>query len=224
MPEEQEGAVRAGNSNSGEEKQNGSTKFERIIGAVLLLCLAILALQFGLWAYRRFGPPPSTPALGQSEFGLGTQFPVVRSADLSGTPIELRPAEPGTPATILVVLTTTCPFCRANVPIWNAIHRSLVDQVRFIALSLDDRERTQRFAESSRAEFSMLVVEDARSFAADLGLHAVPQTLALDAEGVIRQVWGGGLSEDHVASILRSMEELVPGLQPMPPDEGDAQH
>jgi len=216
--------VRVGDPDNGQEQQAAGTRFERIIGAVLLLCLVILAIQFSFWGYRRFGPPPSAPELSQSELAVGVQLPTIESVDFEGAPVELRPAEPGTPATVLLILTTTCPFCRINVPIWNTIRRSLGDQVRFVALSLDDRERTQRFAETSRAEFPILVVEDVRSFVADLGLHAVPQTLALDAEGVIWRVWGGGLNEDHVASILLSMEELVPGLRPILPDEGDTRH
>jgi hypothetical protein len=213
MPEEQENAVRTRKPDEEQKRQDGGGRFERIVGAVLTLCLVILAIQFGLWGYRRFGPPPSASSLTQNELAVGTQFPVVGSVDLGGNSVELPPAEPGTPATILVILTTTCPFCRLNVPIWNTIQRSLGSQVRFIALSLDDRERTQGFLEASRAEFSMLVVEDARSFVADLGLHAVPQTLALDADGVIQQIWGGGLSEDQVAGMLQSMVEIVPGLQ-----------
>ena len=214
----------ASNPDNEQGERNGGGRFERFVGAVLLLCLAILAIQFGLWSYRRFGPPPAAPELSQNDLRVGVQFPVTGSFDLSGSPLELRPAEPGNPATVLVILTTTCPFCRINVPIWNTIHRSLSGQVRFIALSLDDREKTRRFVETSRAEFSILVVEDARSFIAGLGLHSVPQTLALDAGGVIRHVWGGGLSEDRVAGILQTMVELVPGLQPAPSEEGDAQY
>ncbi len=203
----------AGDSDEEREERGGGNRFERVITRVLLLCLAILVIQFGLWGFRRFGPAPPSPALSRNELRVGTQFPVTGSVDLSGNSIELRPAEPGNPATIIVVLTTTCPFCRTNVPIWNSIHRSVSGQLRFIALSLDDLDRTQRFIETSRAEFPLLVVEDARSFIADLGMHSVPQTLALDAEGVIQQVWGGGLSEEHVAVISQSMGELVPGLQ-----------
>lgn len=216
--------MRTSNSNNGEEKQRGGTRLERIFSAVLLLCLAILAIQFSIWSYRRFGPPPSAPAQSQNELRAGTHFPAVKSVDLSGLAVELRPAESGAASTVVVILTTTCPFCRVNVPIWNELHSALGGQVRFVALSLDDPERTKRFAETSRAEFPMLVVEDARSFVTGLGLQAVPQTFALDSEGVIRQVWGGGLSEDHVAGILRSIGELVPGLQLTPPAEGDTRH
>ena len=224
MREEQEGALRAGDPDSGHERQGDGARFERIVGRVVVLCLVILALQFGLWGYRRFGPAPSTPALSQNELRAGIQFPVVGSVDLSGNSRELQPAEPGAPATILLILSTTCPFCRVNVPIWNGIHRSLGDQVRFVALSLDDLEKTQRFAESARAEFPLFVVEDSPALIAVLGLHAVPQTLALDAGGTILQVWGGGLNEDHAANILQSLEDLVPGLQPTPPDESAPRH
>ena len=216
--------MRTDSPDNGQEKQRGGGRFERVIGAVLLLCLVILAIQFSIWGYRRFGPPPPAPEPNQAALRVGAQFPAIESVGLDGIPVEVRPVEPGTQATILVILTTTCPFCRVNVPIWNSIHRSLGDQVRFVALSLDDRDRSQRFAETSRAEFPIFVVEDARSFVGDLGLHAVPLTLALDAEGMLYQLWGGGLSEDHIASILESMEELVPGLQIAPSGEGASQH
>jgi len=220
IPEEQESAVRRGDPENEQHGQGEVSRFERIVGAVLVLCVIILAVQFGLWSYRRFRPPSLPPEPSHSELEVGVRFPVVGSVDLTGDPFDLRPAEAGTPATVLLLLTTTCPFCRVNVPTWNEIHRALGDQVRFVGLSLDDRERTRRFVETSRAEFSLFIVEDSRSLVLDLGLQSVPQTLALDAEGVIQGIWVGGLSEENVTSILQSLEEIVPNLQRRPLEEG----
>jgi peroxiredoxin len=198
------------------DPSDGNTKFERVVGAVVLLCVVILALQFGLWAYRRFVPSTTGPELSRHAFDVGVELPPVELTDLEGTPLELLPTKADPPATVLIILTTTCPYCMANVPIWNAIHDALGDQVNFAGLCLDDHDAARHFVERTRAEFPLLVVDDPRTFVADLGIHGVPQTLALDSNGVVQKIWGGGLTEDHVASILHDLQDLVPGLELAP--------
>jgi hypothetical protein len=211
--------VRDHDANDGQDNSDGDGKLERIIGVVVLLCVIVLAIQFGIWTYRRIAPARPAAELSRGAFAVGNDFPSVGLSDLSGDPLELAPVEPGAPATVLVILTTTCPFCRVNIPIWNEVYGALGNQVRFVGLCLDDLEDTRRFMESARPEFPLFVVADPRSFIAELGIHNVPQTLALDSEGVIQQIWGGGLGEDQIAVILQYLETLVPGLQ-VAPDGG----
>jgi hypothetical protein len=221
MCQEDETPVRDHDTSNGRDNPDGNGKLERIVGGIVLLCVAVLAIQFGIWTYRRFAPARPAAVLGNGHFDVGSDFPRVGVSDLSGYPLELVPAEPGMPATVLVILTTKCPFCRINIPIWNEVRGALGDQVRFVGLCLDDLEETKRFVDSARPGFPILVVEEPRSFVAELGIQAVPQTLALDSDGVIQQIWGGGLNEDQIAPILQFLETLVPGLQDALPRRGD---
>ena len=98
---------------------------------------------------------------------------------------------------VLFVLTTTCRFCRATLPIWATLADSLKrlngDAIRVVALSLDSTEQTRRYVSEHGIGYSVASFPTGkmrRLYRAG----SVPQTLVLDAWGVVRYAHVGQLA------------------------------
>jgi peroxiredoxin len=89
---------------------------------------------------------------------------------------------------IVYVFTTTCPYCRATLPIWGLVFDSLArlpsSNVQVVAMSLDSTNATSAYAAKHQLRYPIALFPDWKSprfFRA----HAVPQTLVLSHFGVV---------------------------------------
>jgi peroxiredoxin len=190
-----------------EPEANEGIWLSRVAPALVLACILGLVIEFGFWTYRRWYPgEPDQPAFAEEGFRL----PSISVQDLAGMPAELRASEPGTQATILVLLTTSCPYCRSSVPNWNAVYRRAGSSTRVVGLSLDNLDSTRRFVEEFGLEFPVFVAVRPLSVRDELEIPGVPQTIAIDAGGAVRGVWGGELRQDHLTDLQRTLRRLAP--------------
>ncbi len=89
--------------------------------------------------------------------------------------------------TILFVLTTTCPYCLATLPVWTSLADSVERSgvVRVVALALDSVEAVRRYAAAHHLLFRMATFPSEklrRLYRAG----SVPQTVVLDGAGTVR--------------------------------------
>jgi len=89
---------------------------------------------------------------------------------------------------VVYVFTTTCPYCRATLPIWGLVFDSLArlpsSNVQVVAVSLDSAAATSAYAAEHQLRYPIAFFPDWKSprfFRA----HAVPQTLVLSRFGVV---------------------------------------
>jgi len=186
---------------------------QRITTAILLLAMLGLLVEIGIWAWDRL-----------TTYGPGDAFPAIDVVSLEeGAPHTWEPATAGgTPATLLVLFTTTCPVCQGNVPGWNVLHAEVSSEVRVIGLSLDPLDRTRRFVDGLGVRFPVEVVADPEAFKEEISLPGVPLTLVLDAGGGLVEYWYGPLGSELRETIKGRLVELAPELSSKTPIEPTA--
>ncbi|MGH9371268.1 MAG: TlpA family protein disulfide reductase [Vicinamibacterales bacterium] len=103
---------------------------------------------------------------------------------------------------ILFLYNTTCPFCRAIMPVWKQVaDRALNAGSSVHGLSVDGVAETARYSREHELNFPTLILATDRTRAL-LGARAVPQTLVIDPEGRVVASWMGGLSPVVIDSLL----------------------
>jgi peroxiredoxin len=118
----------------------------------------------------------------------GYAVPAFVAKTLTGDTLTVGESVDSMARQVLFVLTTTCPFCKATLPVWarlaDSLHRLGTGHIRVIALSLDSVERTRRYATQHDLQFAVATFPNnklRRLYRAG----SVPQTVVLDAGGEV---------------------------------------
>jgi peroxiredoxin len=176
--------------------------------------LALLAVSLGLNVYlaRRVlspRPPQGAPSL----LAKGDSVPPLDARTLEGTPETLSYGEK---ATVLYVFTTSCPWCRRNLPNVKELFAAKQSQFRFVGLALDDTKLAEYVAEH-RLPFP--VYKGASGDARQLyRLGAVPQTIVIGESGRVLASWSGAYSGETEEEVEGFFGVALPGLAAPGPD------
>jgi peroxiredoxin len=155
-------------------------------------------LRDALTSSRRTGP---------ESYQLGEQLPNVGLVDLSGEAVGLQDltAEVG----VLAFLTTTCPYCRNSLPVWEEVHSELTSRgLPLIGISFDPLENTRHYADEHGIEWPVYVL--ASDADRDLlKVAAVPLTISITPAGVVTGVWFGELAPEDSSQIIGEVARTV---------------
>jgi len=124
---------------------------------------------------------------------VGTVVPTYRMPALTGDTIAVGP---GQPITVLNVWATWCTSCREEMAALGAIQRDFASRgVRVVAVSVDgsNEARVRRFVEEERLDFTV-VHDPAGVVQEQFQVPAVPTTLLVDADGVLRWEHTGNIT------------------------------
>jgi peroxiredoxin len=118
----------------------------------------------------------------------GYAVPTFFAKTLTGDTLTIGESTDSTSRQVLFVLTTTCPYCKATLPVWAELADSLErldsGRIRVVALSLDSVERTRRYV--SEHELSYAVTTFPKDKLRRLyRAGSVPQTVVLNARGEV---------------------------------------
>lgn len=172
------------------------------MGAVLLAGCAL----FIIW---RAGIPELQPANLDAELGAriavpypGGRLPPVETTTLDNTPIELN-AEIGQPL-ILNFWATWCIPCVEEMPILEQLYQ---DGVLVIGINagLEDPATVSAWIEQMGLSFPIIVDDEQRTIEAQYRVTGLPTTFFVDAEGVIRHIERGVLTEPSLIDGLVAM-------------------
>jgi len=113
-----------------------------------------------------------------SDAHAGVFVPTFVEATLNGDSIVI--AKPGE-RQLLFFLTTTCPYCRATVPVWNELSREFASRrgVTVLGVVLDSAHRAQEYRDELDIHFPLVVLED-RRYAVLMRANTVPLTMIID--------------------------------------------
>jgi peroxiredoxin len=105
---------------------------------------------------------------------------------------------------LLILLTSTCPFCRQTLPTWKAVARR-VDSVpshsiEMIALTTDSARLAANYSATNALPFP-LVVFPSRRLMATYHAFRVPQTILVDSSGRVMYARSGVLTPPAVDSL-----------------------
>ena len=132
----------------------------------------------------------------------GTVVPTFRAATLSGDSITVGEAPDSAARQVLFVFNTTCPYCRAIIPLWHRMTDSLgrLERVQVLAISLDPADATERYVAGHALRYPVLTFPQAkleRLYRA----AAVPQTVVLDWAGTVLYAKTGTLDPASLDSV-----------------------
>lgn len=132
---------------------------------------------------------------------------------LSGEPVILGRATSGE-RQVLFFFTTTCEYCLASLPAWNALaaEADRLDGVTVVGVGLDSALLVRRYAEEHDLQFPIATLEDLR-YAALFRATRVPLTVVIGEPGRVLYGRTGELSsEAAVDSILMALRSSPPGV------------
>jgi thiol-disulfide isomerase/thioredoxin len=132
-----------------------------------------------------------------SEPYRGYVVPTVRAETLSGDTLVVGETKDSNSVQVVYVFTTTCPYCRATLPMWDAVsdstQRLYGSRVEVVGMSLDSTRMTAEYAESNRLAYPVGFFPDWKA-ARHYRARMVPQTLVLSRIGQVLYAHIGQLS------------------------------
>ena len=95
-----------------------------------------------------------------------------------------------------------CEPCKEEMPAFEAVHRAVGDQVRFVGVDYEDRaDAALAFAEEIGVSYPLVEDPDGSFFDAVQG-RGTPHTLLVDAEGTIVHRHAGPLTQQALEDLL----------------------
>jgi thiol-disulfide isomerase/thioredoxin len=151
----------------------------------------------------------------------GYVVPTIQVGALNGDSLVVGQLADSGGRQVVFVFTTTCPYCRATLPVWelvfDSVSRGATNGVQVVAMSLDSTTVTSAYAEEHRLHYPIAFFPDwkaVRFFRA----RVVPQTLVLSHLGEVLYSHVGLLEKGPgLDSLFRS---LAAGVQPARPLRG----
>jgi thiol-disulfide isomerase/thioredoxin len=145
-----------------------------------------------------FGNPPQVKQ--------GEALPALTFEALDGSSVTLRAAPKH--VTFVNVFATWCPPCRAEEPALASFARS--ESARGVDVIGIDRQESPQVVNAYRAQFhaSYPMIIDQSWVSRDvLGARAMPQTIVVDAHGVIRAIVAGPMTSSQMLALAASARE-----------------
>ena len=166
-----------------------------VAAAALVVALAVqkrsLLVQIEQAAVRARDPYP------------GFYVPAIDAETLAGDTVRVGECAPGR-TQLLFVFATTCEHCRASLPAWRRIASELSNEfgVEVYGISVDSVEATRAFVTQHNLGFPVVSFVDPK-LRALYRSGIVPQTVVLDAQGMVNYARLGAVTENAtVDSIL----------------------
>lgn len=185
--------------------------------ALLYVIVAVLAAAAGYWTSRGGGGVVLMPRLDSQAAAEGHPNAVapeagqtlytLRLPDANGTIHDLSELR----GKIVVVnfWATWCPPCRREIPDFVEVHDALKDRnVAFVGMSIDLPDKVAQFRDEFKVSYPLLVAPaDILQWAAKIGnpSQALPFTIILDGDGMIRDLALGTLSKTELTGKIRAL-------------------
>lgn len=165
-----------------------------VVVVVLCIEVAILSRQNSLLKETQGGAPPELLQAGD-HFALdGLRAATVESSLDSTTETQL-----------VFVLTTTCPFFRETIPLWNELAQLARPSIGVIAVCLDSLERAKEYAQQNGISYPLFVPNNVQGFRKLNKAYGVPKTLIRQKDGRVRNVWNGKLTRDQLRDVAEAL-------------------
>lgn len=168
------------------------TRNRRVIWVVTsLAAIGLVIVLIGLL------PEPKDAALVEGRAATGAHAPSVEMVDFSGETVSLAQYE-GTPV-VVNFWATWCPFCVAEMPDFEKVNQATGNDVQFIGVNLqDDASAADALAIETGVTYTLARDPQGVVYNAFGGV-AMPTTVFIDADGVVREIATGALTESQLS-------------------------
>ncbi len=135
------------------------------------------------------------------EFDLLASNPVSRGGD--------RIRVPGEGAVLLLVYSSTCPACYANLPAWDRAVRAAEGVASVLSVALEgDLAAARAYARRHLPSTVAVIPRDARRLTGALGIGIVPSTALVGQDGTVLFLRQGSLDRVARDSLVSALEAL----------------
>jgi thiol-disulfide isomerase/thioredoxin len=142
----------------------------------------------------------ATSGSGSGSAAVGAPAPAFPATALDGTPIA-REAVPGK-VTVLNFWATWCPPCRAETPDYAAAYRQLrAPDVAFLGIDTTETAPIVKTFVSAKGIPYPIALAGPDLYNA-YGISYIPTTIVLDAHGIVRARWIGGVTPSQLAQYV----------------------
>lgn len=103
---------------------------------------------------------------------------------------------------------TWCPPCRKALPHLQELSETYSDDVVVVGVALgkEGAEKVRTYTKDNGLTFEMVLFNNDMKLVADFGgVEAIPTTFLIDADGIIREKWEGGLSKATYEAGIKSL-------------------
>ncbi len=155
--------------------------------------VGVVALVVG---FVVLSPEPDGSTTAGERSAAGEPAPAVTMLDFDG--VEMTLAEyAGTPV-VLNFWATWCPFCIAEMPDFETVSRDTAGRVAFVGVNIqDDPAAAEAMAVETGVTYRLTRDPQGVVYAAFGGI-GMPTTVFVDADGVLREVVTGQMSEEQL--------------------------
>ena len=98
---------------------------------------------------------------------------------------------------------TWCGPCREELPIVEKLRTEFAGKVQFLGINDEDRGTVAGFLKKHDYQLSVLM-DGRKDVHRQYGIRSIPQLFVIDREGVIRQHYVGGRSEDALRKAIEA--------------------
>ncbi|MFO7445395.1 MAG: TlpA disulfide reductase family protein, partial [Ignavibacteriaceae bacterium] len=109
---------------------------------------------------------------------------------------------------LLFVFNTACPYCEKNAPNWEQIYKiSNNNSLKITGISLHDIDKTKEWINKNKVSFPIVTTGE-EGLDSTYKIGAIPQTILVSGNGIVKKVWTGELNSEQLNEIL----QLSPAL------------
>lgn len=140
----------------------------------------------------------------QAETGVsvGKEMPTFTANNLNGENVQVGGT--GVPY-VLNFWATWCPPCKAELPELNEFANAHTEDVQFYAINIEESANTiTDFLQNNGYSLPVLLDADG-SISQEFRVRAVPTTIVVDSQGVIRYRKTGGVTKEELENVLSNL-------------------
>jgi thiol-disulfide isomerase/thioredoxin len=181
---------------------NGTTR-KHHFGLFFMALLSIMVvLSFGGCEGKAKVEQSATPKIGTK---VGFTAPSFSVKTLSGNEVNLKD-ELGRPV-FINFFATWCHFCRAEMPYIEALYKELGEQVAFMIIDIGEGKNTVESYFESQGLTVPVYLDPLGVVASSYAVRGIPASFFVDAQGVIRDVVIGAMTEKR---LQQGMDAILP--------------
>ena len=186
-----------------------SGELTRTIGLVGLLTISLLLLlNVVLLIQNRALKSAERKAVGVS-LSEGRSMPAIAGFDLAGRE-RVFEWNTDTRKTLLFCFSPRCGYCKANMPNWLAIIKTIDRSAFRVVMVSSISEGAKEYLDQYNIRDIPVLIEPSPTVLVDYAMHVTPQTVLLDPGGRIENAWPGVFTQQQKPLIEQALRLELP--------------
>ena len=168
-----------------------------------ILVIAVLAVGLATGLCYFMSTVARTSAVPETGVTVGKTAPALTAQTLDGKMVKI---EKSGKIAVLNFWATWCPPCRYEMPELETFAVKHGDTIVFAAINLQEpAEKVKQYLEQNKYTMPVLLDKDGTA-AAGFSIRAIPTTIVLDQNGVIRYRKSGAVTADELETVLKDVQ------------------